>query len=511
METPTNIPPTDPDVEPEISIQAADNQQAETPSSPAPTNPVRTVNFILDPSAFTLGLGNIERWFDEDYFRSQVKNKNEKIHLNLYLSTYTLHELDYQRRGPIVGSTKASEALKFIDRKLESDNGLLDNLGDDLEPEAAQASADEKFSYSLHLEHRTYQFPQWPTCAKFQIRNPDPEELPNHGKYSLYDEINHLGGDVQGRAGEKLEVPARLKHLIRSAIYLTRMKHNGPADITGDMWKLVTEDTVTKVWASCFGVDCLNINEAELLLFHGKDLTKFEIKGQGADFFSGEDKYQAEAPDTLHKKVNTTHYKYTHLKADENANNKKRDGRRKGTTKAPQKAISSQSEPQESDESKGVKVEGGVITEDFNMINFAPREETTKLVTSKLFLKESKPSSKARNSGKAKSEKSIKNAEAAQTDKNAQIPEKSTKGKKAQGKRKASRKVKGLVTQKEAKAKDSDKALLGPEGSVEATKAKPPRSARKKMNKKKTPPANETFKKSESISVEASKSSEGIS
>ncbi|OBA17026.1 hypothetical protein METBIDRAFT_47943, partial [Metschnikowia bicuspidata var. bicuspidata NRRL YB-4993] len=363
----------DPVLEKETLGGVVGPQKAEIPGLAAPVDPVRSVNFILDPSAFTLGLGNIERWFDREYFRAQVKDKLANIDLNLYVPTYTLNELDYQRRGPIVGSTRAQEALKFIDRMLESDDGMGDFEDSFAEPDPKTRgpAAEGRFRHNLFLEHRTQLFPQWGACARFQMRSPGSQELPSHGRYSLYDEINHLVGEV-GDGLEGREVPSRLKHLIRSAVYLTKMNHNGPQHVSGSMWKLVTEDATTRVWASCFGVDCLNINEAELLLFQGKDLTLFEIRAEGADFFSGQDVYQAEAPDALHKKVNTTSYNYTDYKAFEQEKHSKRAGAKKNASRRPRADAQGQAVPVNEHHSVGIA--GGVLTEEFNMINFAPRE-----------------------------------------------------------------------------------------------------------------------------------------
>ncbi|GEQ67136.1 hypothetical protein JCM33374_g799 [Metschnikowia sp. JCM 33374] len=475
METQCNTPPTEQDIEKDVLIGVSEPLLTEVPASSVPENPVRSVNFILDPSAFTLGLGNIERWFDQEYFRSQVKDKEEHIHLNLYLPTYTLHELDYQKRGPIVGSTKASEALKFIDRILESDDGLPEDFDEANEesPEIVQNTQPGNFSYNMSLEYRTQKFPQWSACTKFQIRSPSSEELPLHGKYSLYDEINHNGGDLEAVFGESHDVPSRLKHLIRSGVYLTRMDHNGPAQITGDMWKLVTEDTATKVWASCFGIDCLNINQAELLLFHGKDLTKFEIKTEGADFFTGEDIYQTETPDALHKKVNTTSYKYTDLKAVQGAKNSKRVGGKRNILK--NLKGKPQAESQNDNVQTNVRVESGVITEDFNKINFAPREDTTKLVVSKLFTKETKPHNKAKKAVKSNGQSkegslSVKasGASKASGEHGSSISEKNSSSKKTSaGKKKSTRKHKGAAPKSDLKAKSDPLAKYDGEAIID--------------------------------------------
>lgn len=459
MEIPTNTPPTDSDVKNRILSGEVAQRIGEHPVLTETPDPVRSVNFILDPSALTLGLGNIERWFDKNYFQAQVKDKDVKIVLNLYLPTYTLNELDYQRKGPIVGSTRAQEALKFIDRILENDDGILEFNEDRITPVAADTEKpfSSLFLHNLFLEHRTQHFPQWGSCVKFQIRSPSPEELPSHGKYSLYEEINHFGEAPGINLEDELQIPLRLRHLVRSAVYLTKMKHNGPEGITGGMWKLVSEDTVTKVWASCFGVDCLNINEAELLLFHGKDLTRFDIKAEGADFFSDNDMYHINSPDSLHKKVDTTSYNYTNYKVFEKA--KKHQNRPSIKTEIIKKP-DNRASPLENtkDGSFAANSQAGVITEDFEMISFAPREQNTKLVTSKLFNREPQSSRKAKKKPTSTSAKS-ENVEKKTESLSSSLTE---KRKQASGKRRLSKKKSSAATRSTSTTKLGSGSISGP-------------------------------------------------
>ena len=40
---------------------------------------------------------------------------------------------------------------------------------------------------------------------------------------------------------------------------------------------MVTEDPITKIWAKSYGIDCLNVNEAELLIFQNYDVNLFRL------------------------------------------------------------------------------------------------------------------------------------------------------------------------------------------------------------------------------------------
>ena len=59
----------------------------------------RQVRLILDHTAFVRGIGNIKRWFNEEYINSNTTRSNEIINLNIYIPTYTLHEFDFVKRA----------------------------------------------------------------------------------------------------------------------------------------------------------------------------------------------------------------------------------------------------------------------------------------------------------------------------------------------------------------------------------------------------------------------------
>lgn len=327
--------------------------------------PFRNVDLVLDPSACTHGLGNIQRWFEKSYYDSQMQPKNCKVHLNVYVPTFTLHELEMQRKGMTLNSIKAAEAVKFIDSVVQQEEELaLDALSlDEIHEHPADSSSHAPLpsvaknesgglTHNTHLEYRPDRYPSWDECVSKQIRVPEVGELPP---------LSPLDRDTNGVP----QVPARLRSLIRSCIFLTHVRVKDTLN-HGWHWRLVTEDKLTKIWASSFGIECLNINEAELLLFQGKDVAHPLISLAGADFFDATDRYQ-KAPDLLHQRVSTTSYKYEKLK-----------GKRKTKSKADDSAPAQKSQ-------YVTRNEDGLVSEAFGVISFAPRDGKEKLVISSIF------------------------------------------------------------------------------------------------------------------------------
>lgn len=75
--------------------------------------------FVVDASAFEKGIGNIKRW-DQWLNGEKSKRASQKVHIELYIPTFTIKELDFlqfRRR-----SKNAKEALKFIEQQLEAQN-----------------------------------------------------------------------------------------------------------------------------------------------------------------------------------------------------------------------------------------------------------------------------------------------------------------------------------------------------------------------------------------------------
>lgn len=383
----------------------------------------RNVHFILDHSSCTLGIGNIERWFDGEFARSQLRG-SENIHMSLYVPQYTLRELDYQKRGPMVGISLAQEALKLIDMLFETENNQgLDCFSDDVgvldaerntlekiedpEPqkdqgsthkdqESTQESMDEntqeavhqtaeeqlqgmspevtqnisntetsrKIPFNIYIEEITPAFPSWEKCLKYRIFTPKQGDLPHIHQ-----------ADEEELMDRAAEISPRLKNLIRSCIYMTKFKNKNQPAPFGDHWSLITEDQATKVWASSFGIDCLNVNEAELLLFHASDVSKFELVNHGAGFFDSRDVFDEIPQVGLHKRVDTTAYSYESVRRheDEKASKKSKTGKAKEKKARKNKPA---------DKPSFVKV-NGVSYEEFDQINYAPRNASVPLVESK--------------------------------------------------------------------------------------------------------------------------------
>lgn len=361
-----------------------------TPQPTVPTPP-RNVYFILDPSACTLGIGNLQRWLDRDFVQSQL---SENVHLHLYVLQYTLRELDFQRRGPMVGSTAAHEAIKFIDGLYEreasglsgvsarvmyegpaEDRTVEDRTEDETAENAGQGKASAEGSlesgighpvngngagdarqntcaipFSIYIEDAPPQFPSWEKCLKYRMWHPRQSDLP------------HVQ-PVEEQADQSAEMPARLRNLIRLCAYMCKMPPRAQPAEPGAHWKLVSEDQGTKVWATSFGIDCLNVNEAELLLFHAEDETLFAPVNPGADFFLPEDVFDRPPPSDLHRRVDTTAYPYESIWRKEDANR----GKKRGDHCKPP-----------------FTVVNGVCYEEFDQINYAPRVALVPLVESTL-------------------------------------------------------------------------------------------------------------------------------
>lgn len=343
-------------------------------------SPVRHVHFVLDNSACTLGIGNIQRWFDKEFVESQSQ-KSDRIHLNLYVPQYTLRELDFQKRGPMAGISLAQEAIKFIDFLFEAEstseqamrreqanteNGPIEEAVDfDDQEFGVEPAFKSPLPFSLYIEEITAQFPSWEKCLKYRMWHPKQKDLPHVAS-----------ANEEERMEQQVEIPPRLKNVIRSCIYVTKLKNKNLPIATGDHWKLVTEDQSTKVWATSFGVDCLNVNEAELLLFHANDVTKFEPVNPAAEFFKDEDVFDREVYVGIHKKVDTTQYPYESIwKKEELKKGKDASAKKKG--KSPPKLRGSDKPP-------FVKI-NGICYEEFDQINFAPRTASVPLVESKFF------------------------------------------------------------------------------------------------------------------------------
>ncbi|ODV98490.1 hypothetical protein PACTADRAFT_31881 [Pachysolen tannophilus NRRL Y-2460] len=215
------------------------------------------VHLILDPSALVRGIGNIKKWAS-DYS------------LVLFIPFYTLHELDYIKRGVSLLATNARESIKFIDLKSSMDDDFQFSDDDTTNDKKNKGSYGET---TVLIETPDESGPAWHNCIKkYRVRQPLVKDFPNNK--TSFDSTRTIKSDGQGpgqgkghneiNPNAKPEMPVRLRYLIRSCIqkqYVENDNSNGKT--TNIDWKVVTEDSVTKVWLNSFGIDCFHINEAE--------------------------------------------------------------------------------------------------------------------------------------------------------------------------------------------------------------------------------------------------------
>lgn len=349
---------------------------------------VRTVNLILDNSSFIRGFGNIKRWFDQDYIKSQLmqeeKHPRDRIQLNIYLPSYTLHELEYLRKGTSMLATNARKALSFIDKIFDNegtqgsfDSNFVENV--ELRDTEDRPKVETPLRYNVYIEYRDGSFPDWNKCLPFKLHELQVNDFPYHQtKFASNELLGSLTFDpdapeqvVEG----PLQTPSRLKHLIRSCVFKQYLEARSSSSSAREQWKLITEDTVTRVWANSFGIDCLNVNEAELLIFQSMDITSFNVKTEGQDFNLEHDVFDQPEKGLLHQRIDTTAYEY-HDISNRIALQQLSEAEATGNAKKPK---------EKNNKLKSKKIEKGppivssgakgdeLKKEDFEMINFAPR------------------------------------------------------------------------------------------------------------------------------------------
>lgn len=355
-------PPPEPvrEEQPEEDFKAVDSAPNEETSPQVP--PTRVVNLILDHFAFVRGIGNVKRWFNREYIESQFTDSNDtNVVMNIYIPTYTLHEFDFAKKGTSITASNARDALKLIDRILDEEQAVPSFSAEEGGEELKKA----RLNYNLLIEQRNQNYPNWERCLKYQSQPPKVKDFPYH-KTKLANtvlgrpKISDIDEDKQ-EAEELASVPPRLKHLIRSCIYKRYIDpfHPDFDAKSSTPWKLVTEDSVTKVWLNSFGIDCLNVNEAELLIFQSDDVTGFRILAPGEDFNSGKDVYESADRGILHQWIDTTKYEYLEVGGDRRRRNKNGNTAPKAD-KAAAKALSQANSTLVKEES-------------FGQINYAPR------------------------------------------------------------------------------------------------------------------------------------------
>ncbi|KAI5953988.1 NMD4 [Candida margitis] len=327
----------------------------------------RYVRLMLDHSAFVRGIGNIKRWFNDEYIKQNFNTTSDPIVFNLYIPSYTLHEFDFVKKGTSITATNAREAIKFIDNYLENQSETVSG----------------NIKYIMSLESPSEIPPTWAKCSKFKLYSPKIKDFPNYKtKFdsNLIAEVPHKENFLsnresdstseqhtfEGSAESLAEMPARLKYLIRTCIYKRFIEKTQPrAKNNIEEWKLVTEDPITKVWAKSFGIDCVNVNEAELLIFQNYDVNSFRIYNP----FSANDGFDPRN-DVLQNKIDSTLYEYKTVKQEEPKVNLKKHHKRKPKSRDA-KSIPYDGVVQEVKDNSSS--DGTIKKEKFQAINYAPR------------------------------------------------------------------------------------------------------------------------------------------
>lgn len=381
-------------------VPSEEIKKASKEAKALPEHKSRHINVILDHSAFVRGIGNIKRWFNQEYIKAHIDpTAKEDIYLNIYIPSYTLHEFDYVKKGTSMMATNAREAIRFIDKIFEKELNAEDEAdmtNPDFKPEK------RPIIYDIYIESPNESGPSWSECLNYKVHSPKIKEFPNFktkfdsnliGQHPLsqgdhleshnLDEANYSSlaykqnnklNDIQyensqsyqnalANADELAEMPTRLRYLIRSCIYkrfIERKTFNSPLE----EWKLVTEDPITKVWAKSFGIDCMNVNEAELLIFQSYDINQFQLYDPRHNFNAQDENHIPNS--ILQNTIDTTLYSYTKIDRSSKNKNKNKNKNSKKSTKPKQ--------------FNGVVSDGStgsngdfVKKERFDAINYAPR------------------------------------------------------------------------------------------------------------------------------------------
>ena len=362
-----------------------------TPDFGSPT--VRQVRLILDHTAFVRGIGNIKRWFNEEYITRNTTRTDEIIKLNIYVPSYTLHEFDFVKKGTSITATNAREAIRFIDNYLENE----------------VESNSKKIIYDLSLESPQDKTPSWNKCLKYKVHSPKIKEFPNYktkfdssligqapvsGHPSDENELDFIESfdntlslqqnkklnDIQyensnsyqnaaANSDNLAEMPVRLRYLIRTCVY-KRFIENTKPKATNELeeWKLVTEDSIAKTWAKSFGIDCVNVNEAELLIFQNYDVNLFRLYNPYAN---DRDNFDP-STNILQNTIDTTLYSYSTAHQEPPKVEFKKRGRKERRRRDEGRSVPLSTEAvvhsAKNDTGSGV-----IKKEKFGAINYAPR------------------------------------------------------------------------------------------------------------------------------------------
>lgn len=328
---------------------------------------VREVNLVLESSALIRGFGNVKRWFSPNYSENHLLRGgvpgDEKVQLGIYVPLYTLRDLEYLSRGNSSVAAKYREALAFLRKIYHSQ----DNQDLQEEPGVSKKSRKRNMGldYNVEVEERTTDFPDWNQCIRYTKRLLRVKDFPHHSKASSSMGEQTAFGIGQNQKeqspDELMNVPPRLKHLIRACVY-KRYIEKGNKDLPPlKQWKLVTEDVAIRIWATNFGIDCLNVNEAELLILFSENATDNDPV---SDFNASNNANNQLDHGFVHHRVDTTAYEYHPLLEKDTSKKLSQLSEESAMSKVKSRSFSKK---------PPVTIVNGVKQEDFNMITYAPR------------------------------------------------------------------------------------------------------------------------------------------
>ncbi|OWB74290.1 hypothetical protein B5S31_g4078 [[Candida] boidinii] len=101
----------------------------------------KTYNFIVTPSAFVGGIGNIKQWYN-DY------------DCNFFIPTYTLKELDFLKKGVSLIATNARESIRFIDKEMSLDEFDFQKNGNLISNSIVDAHSYSYYKNDLENDHQ---------------------------------------------------------------------------------------------------------------------------------------------------------------------------------------------------------------------------------------------------------------------------------------------------------------------------------------------------------------------
>ncbi|CCE61770.1 hypothetical protein TPHA_0B00980 [Tetrapisispora phaffii CBS 4417] len=179
-------------------------------------------HLILEASAFEKGLGNIKKW---------CANTSNEVKLSLYIPTFTLKELDFQRYKN--KSFIARESLKFIEQVEERNERIKKN---------------QKSNLDIIIEF------------------PDMLDL------VLWSEVLELAGSKHEDAFNKL--PKRLKNLLKSCIYLCHLSSEFDDD---RKWLLVSENHEIQELACICKIPVISVIDADAELSKNMNRREFQL------------------------------------------------------------------------------------------------------------------------------------------------------------------------------------------------------------------------------------------